>query len=63
MLAVTESQLRNKCESTVASMYQNYDNQPKHDQRTGFNVIVSRINNGNIDDKIATHSLKSPFAS
>ncbi len=53
MLAVTESSLRNKCELTVASRYQNYDNhlnRPKHDQRTGFNVIVSQINNGNIDD-------------
>ncbi len=50
MLAVTESSIRNNCESTVASRYQNYDNRPKHDQRTGFNVIVSQINNGNIDD-------------
>ena len=49
MLAVTESSLRNTCESTVASRHQNYDNRPKHDQRTGFNVIVSQINNGNID--------------
>ena len=49
MLAVTESSLRNKCESTVASRHQNYENRPKHDQRTGFNVIVSQINNGNID--------------
>ncbi len=50
MLAVTESSLRNKCESTEASRHQNDENRPKHDQRTRFNVIVSQINNGNIDD-------------
>ncbi len=50
MLADTEILLRNKCESTVTSRQQNYDNRPKHDQRTGFHVIVSQINNGNIDD-------------
>ncbi len=33
----------------LSSKNQNYDNRPKHDQRTGFNVIVSQINNGNID--------------
>ncbi len=49
MLAFTESSLRKKCESTVASRHQNYENRPKHDQRTGFNVIVSQINNGNIE--------------